>query len=339
MDFRILDKQYDEVIRSFFVVVKVDYDYALRNLVPLVSKLDYQRNILRAGFYARLEQDLEIGCVMPPLTIAYNDSVCSMQELTVDYFTDNLAKAFVLDGIQRLSTLKRAYDAYPNIDLKRPIYLNVLICDSMNRLLYRMITLNNGQRPMSPRHQIEILASSLLDFESLPIITVSEKNRKQNRQSSETMSKDVIIKGYLAYVSQSYNIDNEKIIQSRMDELIADKIINSKLITQEIEFEQILAFISGLLVNPTLCEWFLTPNNFIGFCSSMGSAFKQVSLLSAEEFEEKIAVFEAAFSSINVSKIKLGLARRKVVSKYFGNFIVLSALNENELLDYISQEV
>ena len=47
------------------------------------------------------------------------------------------------------------------------LYANLLICESMDRLLYRMITLNNGQKPMSARHQIEILAGNIFDFDHL----------------------------------------------------------------------------------------------------------------------------------------------------------------------------
>ena len=51
----------------------------------------------------------------------------------------------------------------------------------MDRLLYRMITLNNGQKPMTARHQIEILASNIFDFDSLPILSVTEKESKNKK--------------------------------------------------------------------------------------------------------------------------------------------------------------
>lgn len=45
-----------------------------------------------------------------------------------------------------LNTMKRIAndDKFPK---DRMLYCNILICNSMDRLLYRMITLNNGQRP------------------------------------------------------------------------------------------------------------------------------------------------------------------------------------------------
>ena len=45
---KIYDIQYDNVIKSFYLTTGVDYEYALDELVPLINKLDFQRNTLRA---------------------------------------------------------------------------------------------------------------------------------------------------------------------------------------------------------------------------------------------------------------------------------------------------
>lgn len=339
MHFAMNDKQYDYVIRSHFVNAQVDYDFALKHLVPLISRLEFQRDKLRSGFYSRLEKDIVSGCIMPPLTIAYRDNITDPSSITDEYFLDNLDNAFVLDGIQRLNTLERAAHNNPSLELSRPIYLNILICDSMDRLLYRMITLNNGQRPMSARHQIEILASSLLDFKSLPIIVASEKQKGMRRISPEAMNKDVVIKGYIAFASQSYNIDNDKIIESRMDGLIAEKILNSDLNLREEEFVEILDYIDLCLDDDFLMEWFLVPNNFIGFCAAMPQSYQTIKKVKPAVLKQNLDVLEEAFGSINVSKIKLGLVRRKIVSRYFECYNKVSSYNESLLLDFISQEI
>lgn len=339
MQFAIKDKQYDYVIRSHFVIAQVDYDFALMYLVPLISRLDFQRDKLRSGFYSRLEADIVSGCIMPPLTIAYRDNIADASSITNEYFLSHLENAFVLDGIQRLNTLERAAHNNSSLDLSRPIYLNILICDSMDRLLYRMITLNNGQRPMSARHQIEILASNLLDFKSLPIIVASEKQKGLRRISPEAMNKDVVIKGYIAFASQSYNIDNDKIIESRMDGLIAEKILNSDLISREEEFTAILDYVDLCLDDTVLAEWFLVPNNFIGFCAAMPLAYHQIRNVSPNILKQSLFVLESAFSAIDVSRVKLGLVRRKIVFKYFENYEKVSGLNETMMLDFIAQEI
>ena len=136
MDIKIYDIQYDKVIKSFYLTVGATYDYAVKNFVPLINKLDFQRNPLRKSFYKRLENDILFGCIMPNITLAINlnDHLPHKEELNENYIEQNLNNAFVLDGIQRLNTLKRIAD---NNDFPRNgvIYCNILVCNSMDKLL------------------------------------------------------------------------------------------------------------------------------------------------------------------------------------------------------------
>lgn len=341
MSLKILDIQYDGVIKSSFLSALTDYDFAVDKLVPLISKLDYQRNPLRASFYSRLENDIIDGCIMPPLTIAYKMEVEKNASVSEKMLIENLDKAFVLDGIQRLNTLKRISERI-DFPKTRPLYLNILLCNSMDRLLYRMITLNNGQKPMTARHQIEILASDVFDFESLPILTVTEKQVKSKKQTTpdeNTMSKETVIKGYFAYISHSINIDNQKIIESKMDELIAEQIMDSNIVNRNIEYSDVIYYINTRLQNDVLKSWFIIPNNFIGFSAAMAVAYEVIKSIPEEKMELSISLFENAFSYIDVSKIKLGLARRRMVMYFFEHYTALSSLNENQLLNEISQEL
>lgn len=336
---KILDIAYDQVIKSYYLTVKTDYNFALDKLVPLISKLDFQRNTLKSTFYNRLKDDILTGCVIPPLTIAYKIDIINSEQLNEEFIRNNLSSAFVLDGIQRLNTISTISEN-PMFPGDKPLYLHILICNSMNKLLYRMITLNNGQKPMTARHQIETLASNIIDFDSLPILTYTEKNKNiKSRSDDNTMSREVIIKGYLAFISNSINIDNQKIIESKMDELIADKILEASLPTQNTEYTQIIEYINLQLHNPFIRDWFLVPNNFIGFSAAMSTNYNLIKLIDTEALENALNVFEKSFTSFNASKIKLGTARRKMVMYFFGNYSELSLLSENQLLDIISQVI
>lgn len=340
MKIQIYDIQFDNVIKSYYITAGIDYDYALQNFVPLINKLDFQRNALRADFYKRLENDILEGCIMPNLTFAIkNVEMPSISDINENYINDNLINAFVLDGIQRLNTLNRI--AKKNLDLNRMLYCNILICTSMDKLLYRMITLNNGQKPMTARHQIEILASNIFDFENLPILSITEKEKKLKAKKSDdnTMNKENLIKGYIAFISGSVNIDNQKIIEEKMNELIVDKILDSDIAHSEVEFKDVIEYISTFLGDDFFKSWFNVPNNFIGFCAAMSNSFNLICNIAKEDFATSILKFEKAFSAIDVSKIKLGTARRRMVQYYFIRYNRLSNLNESDLLDNISQEI
>lgn len=239
MDIKIYDVQYDKVIKSFYITVGATYDYSVRNFVPLINRLELQRSPLRKSLYKRLEEDIMSGCIMPNITLAINVKgiMPQREELDEKYVEDNLSDAFVLDGIQRLNTMKRIAEnsSFPR---GRMLYCNILVCNSMDRLLYRMITLNNGQKPMTARHQIEILASNIFDFDELPILAITEKESKGKKKSDDRMSKEVLIKGYLAYISNSVNIDNQKIIESKMNELIADQILESNIPEKKVNLKR-----------------------------------------------------------------------------------------------------
>lgn len=343
--FKILDESYDMVIQSVYLTATADYGFALQKLVPLIDKLDFQRNPLRKSFYSRLENDIVNGCIMPFLTIAIKKDI-SKNELPFytdensAYFLQLLDNAFVLDGIQRLNTLKRV-SSMSNFDSSRPIFFNVLICGSMDKLLYRMVTLNNGQKPMTARHQIEVLANNIFDFDNLPIISVTEKQNKSSKKSSNeaTMNKENLIKAYIAYISGSVNIDNQKIIESKMDELITDQIMDSNITKRETQYHDIISYVNACMEIDYLKNWFKTPNNFIGFSAAMSYQFETIRNTSHDELVDSILLFENAFSSIDVSKIKLGMARRRMVKYFFENYQKLSVMDNNRLLDKISMEL
>lgn len=340
MNIRIYDRQYDKVIKSFYLTVGATYEYAVENFVPLINKLDFQRSPLRKSFYKRLEDDILYGCIMPNITLAINldGELPDEKIINEDYVEKNLVNSFVLDGIQRLNTMKRIADK-SEFPKDRIIYCNILICNSMDRLLYRMITLNNGQKPMTARHQIEILASNLFDFDTLPILAVTEKEGKNKRRSEDEMNKDVLIKGYLAYISNSVNIDNQKIIESKMNELIADQIMESNIPQKKGEFKDVICYINEKIKNPLLNNWFKVPNNFIGFMAAMNKMFYMIQDIDTKDMVEAVEIFEEAFSAFDVSKIKLGMARRRLVQNYFENIERLSTYSISKLIDYVSQEI
>jgi hypothetical protein len=338
MSIKVFSIDQDKVITSQFITAKTDYSFAINNLSPLIDKLDIQRNIQDSKFYRRLERDLVKGCIMPPLTLAFITDVLEFHSLeeAEQYITENIIDAFVLDGIQRLNTLQRTYKNNPDLDVSRPIFLNILFCRSMDNLLYRMITLNNGQKPMTARHQIEVLASNIYDFNDLPLAIQTERERKK-RTIRGAFNKADMIKAYIAFLSNSTNIDNRRIIEEKLDELIAEKILNSNITEDDIEFSDVLTYIDMLCEDPDLLAWFKVNNNLIGFAVGIRKSFAYLMTIPREDFKITVQVFEKAFSAFDVSKVKLGEHRRKLVAHFIGVYDRLSGMDENEILDSLSE--
>lgn len=303
MEYLTLDE--DRVIQGYVVTARSNYGYALQSLAPLIGKLDIQRDPLKAKFYSRLEADIIRGCVMPPLTIALIKDLGAgiSKEDAFEFLSENIASGFVLDGIQRLTTLRRAAEK-EGFDRDRPIHINFLIAKSRDRLLYRMITLNNGQKAMSARHQIDVLADEFFDFGSVDLNLVAEKGGGRVR-APDTFKKADFVKGYIAYLSNSVSIDNQKIIEEKMDELLASRIIESEIPISPIEFSDVVNLINRFGQSEYLKEWIRSANNFIGFCVGIRSSLNALNEMSIPDIQTGMESFEAAFSSVDVSKVNL----------------------------------
>jgi hypothetical protein len=330
----------DTVIDGYVVTAATQYKFAIENFVPLIGRLDIQRDALNTKFYSRLEDDIVRGCVMPPITIALIHSFPSRKrskENIEEHIKNNIEDAFVLDGIQRLNTLRRAATKQ-GFDGARPIHVNFIIASSRDRLLYRMITLNNGQKPMSARHQIDVLADAFFDFDGVDLKLVAEKGKGRVR-APDTFKKSDFVKGYVAYLSGSVNIDNQKIIEEKMDELIASKIIDSDIPTSNVEFLDVVNLVNKFGESNYLRDWIRVQNNFMGFC--VGAKTSSDALKSAKIGSIEVAIknFEEAFSSINVSKVNLGKVRRELVAFFVQSYSSMSKLDEFELLDKISDRI
>lgn len=219
----------DEVIDAIVVSGSITYREAIEKLVPLISKTEFQRKLQDKKFYEKLERDIVEGCIMPSITIAFVDKTItakSNKDDIINFFDKNYKKSFVLDGIQRLNTLKRVSNSN-DINLEKKLYLNIVYSDSVDKLLYRMITLNNGQKPMTPRHQVEVMMANVFDFNELGIEVQTEKERAIKIKMN-SFNKSDLVQAYLAYMANSPMVDNKKIIQDKMDELIVNKIVSAE---------------------------------------------------------------------------------------------------------------
>lgn len=324
----ILDKTEDKVIDSDYITVKMNYEYALTYLLPLINRLDFQRNSLNQKYYERLKQDLIDGCVLPPITIAFDNvqiknhiSGLSVNEDLSAYLHSNIDKGFILDGIQRLNTLLEAAKD-PDFDKTKTLYGNIIISDSINKLLYRMIILNNGQKPMSARHQIEILMErtieQILENETYQDIVYSEKTSIRGDGKIKLKS-EILVKAYLSYSTRSTTIDNQKIIESKLNEIISEKIVNSDVKNSNVEFKKIFSFLVDLInyskdnININLIDWFNNENNTIGFFVGIANRNEVIST-DHSDIIKAIKIIEEIIANINPSKVKMSSTRRKVVS-------------------------
>lgn len=338
MSLKIYTIDKDNVIKSQVLTGKTTYGFAIDRLYPLINRFAAQRKLQNQSFYERLRKDILKGCVMPPITLAMVDTNNNFTEISPAeiYSNQNIDRAYVLDGMQRLNALHQVKDEI-GFDRNKTIFINLIISSNKDMLLYRMITLNNGQRPMTPRHQIEVLTEELFDFESLEIEVQTEKERAERIKRGSFNLAD-ISKGYLAFFSGSVHNENNKIISEKMDEIIVGNIMNSAISENTLEFQNILELIDKYSQNTTAKNWLLTQNNLIGFCVGVKKSYNHMLNFSADEFGEYAEKFDRAFRGIDAAKVNLGRFRRELSKKYIERIEELKELEEVELLSFFSDE-
>ncbi len=333
----IYEIDFDAVINGVVANGSISYQDAIEKLVPLISKTEFQRKLQDKKFYEKLERDIESGCIMPPITLAYVNKKIGKESShndISDFFEENFSTSFVLDGIQRLNTLKRVADS-KKIDLEKKLYVNIIFSDNDDKLLYRMITLNNGQKPMTPRHQVEVMMANVFDFKELGIELQTEKERAE-KVKINSFNKSDLVQAYLAYMANSPMVDNQKIIQEKMDELLVSKIISNEPIKNNSSFRNVIQSVAKFQNSFISLKWLKQANNLVGFAVGMKYSSEEIEKLSVEEFEKSITTFEQAFSDFNPSKIKLGKLRRELSFDYFKNYRKLKEYDNFELREYFS---
>lgn len=322
MPIKVEDVTYDSVIKSAFAIASTDYAFALAQLIPLIGRFEEQRKKQNAKFYSRLRTDIIKGCVMPPITLAFvskhNARLSAADELS-DFVNTNIGTGYILDGLQRLNTLKSA-SSNENFDSKRKIYLNIIIAEKHDLLLYRMITLNNGQKPMTPRHQVEILTESLLNFEHLKNINIQTEKDTEEEIIRGAFKLGDIAAAYTAFLTDNVNNQNNKIIDEKMNEIIVGRVMDSDLASVETEFGQIIELVDRICFNDQAKKWLKIQNNLIGFTVGIKNNFGEVKDLDPNFAAEQMDKFDDAFDVINPSKVNVGRFRRELSRAYFEKF-------------------
>lgn len=175
----------DYRINSLNLYVETTFGEYLQYARDLVKNNDLQRKRVKISktVYSLLKTDLLNGCVIPPLALAiagYDDNLKDISNDGLqDYIKKNRSNVLILDGLQRTHTLidaeneairQKNTDKFYNYKLRLEVYVNI----NKFGVLYRMLTLNTGQTPMSARHQMEMLYSDMLDTEIEGVKLVKE---------------------------------------------------------------------------------------------------------------------------------------------------------------------
>lgn len=237
---------HDTRIKSTNLYLETTYGEYLEYAKRIVNNNVFQRKRVKnsKSVYVMLKNDLIKGCVIPPIVLAIasegriDENICDTE--LQEYMSSHTNEVMILDGLQRTYTL---IDAEKEIDdtakedfyakkLRLEVYINI----NKFGILYRMLTLNTGQTPMSPRHQIEMLYRSKIDTSVEGVKLIADTQGKANPENNEFIFKNVI-DGFCSYMNRNeLPIDRQDILDNiSMLENMSDERVEIDL------FEEYLA--------------------------------------------------------------------------------------------------
>lgn len=348
----------DGRIDAWNFLLEISIDEYLNLVNDVIDKNDFQRKRVRSSktVYALLKEDLKLGCIIPPLVIALSNTAktdLNMGNIS-SYVIENKKDLLILDGLQRTLTIKDllnelsedsiALDKVKNHKIRLELYVGI------NRLsiLYRMLTLNTGQTPMTLRQQIEMLYMDYLEQQKIPYVSlIRETDSKTARKFGEYNFHE-IIDGFNAYLDREPSpmvrsdiLDNIKSLEKLSKENQNIDLFESYIQAYHKLLEKILNLSPDDVTLPdeyiekndvfdkTASRIFRKPQVMSGFGAALGklidfevienidssvSLIENLVITDANEFLEKINKYLA---EIKKKSKKIGTSQREFFMIYF----------------------
>lgn len=367
-----LTLDYDFRIEGYCLTVKATYGWFLDKTTDSENNLSIQRKIIKdQKSYATLRADLKRGCILPPLVLSLQDLVLPPnldqifdsgsdedQDAVVEVLT-NLVREIdpssvqIIDGLQRTNALRQTLDELEGEEketfLQRPVRLEAWLNLEFNAIAYRMLLLNAGQKPMSMKHQVEILSIGLADdLQEIDGITVL-RGPDQRRSQPGQFQLAKLSQGFQAWLQGAPNVD---ISNTVMQELLADSAIETlgASLKQNDDggtsdsFKQLVKWLvdadrKAVEANPgenEFLQFFGSDTVLLGICAQVGLAERNPgispnlwqtmqSLIDKFDANNKdplgILKFNEIRSGINPGKKNVGVATRELVFSAFQQYL------------------
>lgn len=350
----------DDRLRSYCVTAKCSYRDFLRLTAGAERNLEIQRSIIRGTkAYATLRSDLRRGCVLPPIVLAVSVQLTETPEVAlVGRHLDVLSKdlsaivsenVYVIDGLQRTNAIRQTVEELSDHDreifLNRSLRVEMWLNIPFSAIAYRMLLLNAGQRPMSVKHQVEVLSSKLVgDLAGIPQLDIFRVSDTRRRTQPGQFALAKIAQSFQAWLQGQPNLDLRNTV---MEELLAESAI--EVLGQTVPvgattadpdgFQRFFTWLVELDVALGLENISFLGNEtvILGLSAATGAMERNETLSSrvwpalgrllaavrAHPEADPLAIrtFEALRQGIDSSKINVGVATREMVFNTFKEFI------------------
>lgn len=192
-----------------------------------------QRRREKHKAYGRLQADIREGALLPSITLAVKpDSVPDILP-TYKSYRENPANSGpltaalnspgtvdILDGLQRTYIMRDLSEEGVEFKEGQRILVEFWLEQNLHNLIYRIIVLNAGQKPMSIKHQLEMLFASLQEsiLNQLPGVEIYLERDGTRRNRPKKFAFHVIVSAYQAMITKSPELEKVNIVASELME-------------------------------------------------------------------------------------------------------------------------
>lgn len=246
---KIIDLIFDRRINGYCATVVCSYEWYLAGTTGSEANLSIQRAIIKdSKAYRTLRADLLKGCVLPPVVLAISkvalppgltpETICdpaqvpgfcaAIEPQLIGLKPDDI---YIIDGLQRTNALRQTRDdlalqsAQQVAFLARPLRVEIWLNISFGAVAYRMLLLNAGQKPMSMKHQVEVLSMKLAeDLKTVPGIDILLALGGERRTRPGQFTLATLSQSFQSWLQGTPNIDIRNIV---MEQLLAESAIDT----------------------------------------------------------------------------------------------------------------
>lgn len=222
MTLKVISKLNDERIKALNIQIEMNAMQYINIAKGIIHNNEFQRRRVKNSgtIYSLLKADIVEGCLIPPIVLASKVKQIPEIDKIDEYFVSenilgNIPQLIILDGLQRTHSLIEVFSEEKNKEKLKNYVIRIEIYINLTEvgILYRMLTLNAGQTPMSLRHQIEILYS---DFAGKNIgeLRIIRQIDDSPRKSHHDYNYSDLIEGYNSFLERNENsIDRYSLLE------------------------------------------------------------------------------------------------------------------------------
>jgi hypothetical protein len=256
------------------------------------DRFEIQRKRQDPKKYSRLKEDIKKGALLPAITLAINPSkVTSFLDNVINKKSTELVKEltnssdlYILDGLQRSYIIKDLVDDKITLNPEQKLLIEIWFESKIEHLIYRLIVLNSGQKPMSMRHQVELLFTTLKTEieEEIPNLNIYVEKDGQIRSQALKFSFDKIVNAYYSFLTKSPETSRDNLIVKKLNE---DDILSSNEKDLNDNYKSFISYLkkyclldanlyeiysSSSTLPPSYKNWLADENTLKGFFAIVG---------------------------------------------------------------------